>query len=69
MTPTSEDYAIAAFCEAATNGVSHEIMWAAVTCALGKETRRVNSVILDANVQAAIQAAEWLDRAVETYRG
>lgn len=67
MTPSREDYAVAAFCEAATHGLQHRVMWTAIANSLGKDTRRVNSVLFDANVQAAIHAAEWLDRAVETY--
>ncbi len=67
MTPTSEDCAIDAFCEAATNGVDHRIMWAAVTASLGPQSRRINSVLLDENIHAAIHAGEWLTKTVEAH--
>jgi hypothetical protein len=66
MTPKERDYSIGAFCEAAVNQLDHRIMWACVTASTrGAAT---NCRALDANVQAAIQAAEWLDRVVETYK-
>ncbi len=56
MKLTSRDYAIATFTEAAVNQLDHRIMWACISAA-GKHT---NCKALDANVQAAIQAGEWL---------
>ncbi len=53
MTPTNEQYAIAAFCEAVANNIPHQIVWCALfNSSTGKQ--------LDQNIQAAIKAADWL---------
>ncbi len=53
MTLNGEDYAIAAFCEFLENDVPLDVgRCAAVNCKDGKS--------LEANIQAAIKAAEWL---------
>jgi len=57
---SQEDYCRAAICEAIQNGVQYDVIWAAIMEAHSGKT-------FDANIQAAIQAGEWLDRAVEKY--
>lgn len=66
MTPTSADYTIAAFCEAVTNDLQNRVTWEAVKHAM--QGAKINGPQFDANVSAAIQAGEWLDRAVERYK-
>lgn len=58
MTPTSRDYAIAAYAEAAANQLDHRLMWAAIEHATTNHLTDCKA--LDANVQAAIHAGEWL---------
>ncbi|MGB0855150.1 MAG: hypothetical protein ACPGSI_17765 [Pikeienuella sp.] len=62
MTVTGEQYAIAALCEAVANNVSNQIVW----CALFNST---DGKALDANIQAAIHAGEWLDALAEPIDG
>ena len=53
MDPTGEQYAIAAHCEAVANNISPEIVWCALFLSSDGKT-------LDHNIQAAVQANEWL---------
>ena len=73
MTPTNDEYIIAAFCEAVTNDVDNRITWEALSSATGIELaegmHELRGVQFDANITAAIQAGDWLDRVVERYRG
>lgn len=66
VAPTNEQYTVSAFCEAITNDLQNKVTWCAVQAATSGP--RINGKQLDDNVQAAIHAAEWLDRAVERYR-
>lgn len=66
MTPTNEDYTIAAFCEAVTNDLDNRVTWYALQNA--RNGMHPNGKQFDDNVTAAIQAGEWLDRAVERYK-
>lgn len=67
MTPTNEEYVIAAFLEAVTNDLDNRITWFAIATASADAS--LNGKQFDNNITAAIQAGEWLDRAVERYRG
>lgn len=67
MTPTNEEYTVAAFCEAVKNDLQNRITWCAIEHA--SNGARINGQKFDNNISAAIQAGEWLDRAVESYRG
>lgn len=58
--PDDEDYTRAAICEAVKNEVQYDVIWCAVIEAKDGKS-------FDGNIQAAIHAAEWLDRAVVTY--
>lgn len=60
MTPTARDYVIGAYCEAAVNQIDHRIMWAAIEHAT--TSHLTDCKALDANVQAAIRAGEWLNQ-------
>lgn len=65
MNLSARDYAIGAFCEAATNQLDHKIMWAAITGALSPDAQRTDCKALDENVQAAIHARDWLKSLTE----
>lgn len=67
MTPTNEEYVIAAFCEAVTNDLDNQVTWFAVQ--KSSNGRTFNGRLFDSNITAAIQAGEWLDNAVQRYRG
>ena len=67
MTPTNEEYVIAAFLEAVTNDIDNRITWLALASA--SPDASLNGRLFDSNITAAIKAAEWLDNAVKNYRG
>ncbi|MGB1214850.1 MAG: hypothetical protein ACPG4X_15900 [Pikeienuella sp.] len=67
MTPTNEEYVIAGFCEAVTNDLDNRVTWYAVQHSA--DGTRFNGKMFDECVCAALQAGDWLDKAVETYRG
>ena len=58
MTPTGEQYAIAAFCEAMANHIDNRVVWFALFQSKDGKT-------LDDNVQAAIHAKDWLNKFTE----
>lgn len=67
MNLTDRDYAISAYCEAAANQLDHRIMWDCINNSTNGTT--TNCQQLDANVQTAIRAREWLGRMAKQHRG